>query len=43
MFITVAAAGGPPADVLLDDLAQRTIFLADNTYASNAIRDLIER
>ncbi len=31
------------ADVLLDDLAPRTIVLADKAYDSNAIRDLIER
>jgi transposase len=30
------------ADVLLDDLAPRTIVLADKAYDSNAIRDLIE-
>ena len=30
-------------DVLLDDLAPRTIVLADKAYDSNAIRDLIER
>lgn len=31
------------ADVLLDDLAPRTIVLADKTYDSNTTRDLIER
>jgi transposase len=31
------------ADALLDDLAPRTIVLADKAYDSNAIRDLIER
>ncbi|MET4665516.1 transposase [Sphingomonas sp. PvP056] len=31
------------ADVLLDDLAPRTIVLADKAYDSNATRDLIER
>jgi transposase len=31
------------ADVLLDDLAPRTIVLADKAYDTNAIRDLIER
>jgi transposase len=31
------------ADVLLDDLAPRTIVLAHKAYDSNAIRDLIER
>ncbi|WP_229839352.1 IS5 family transposase [Sphingomonas glacialis] len=30
-------------DVLLDDLAPRTIVLADNAYDTNAIRELIER
>lgn len=29
--------------MLLDDLAPRTIALADKAYDSNAIRDLIER
>ena len=29
--------------MLLDDLAPRTIVLADKAYDSNAIRDLIER
>lgn len=31
------------ADVLLDNLAPRTIVLGDKAYDSNAIRDLIER
>jgi len=31
------------ADVLLDDLAPRTIVLADKAYDSIALRDLIER
>lgn len=31
------------ADVLLDDIAPRTIVPADKAYDSNAIRDLIER
>lgn len=31
------------ADVLLDDLAPRTIVLGDKAYDSNAIRNLIER
>ncbi len=43
MFVALAAAGGPPAEVLLDDLAPRTIVLANKAYDSNAIRDLIER